>query len=78
MNPETGEPRPNQVDDEVDAWRYCCMLIDQREAVAVGSIEPIQFRVKRDLKGPIGSTAIRMLREAKRERLREYIKAIEG
>jgi len=68
----------NQVDDEVDAWRYCCMLIDQREAVAAGTIEPIQFRVKRDLKGPIGTTAIRMLREAKRERLREYIKAIEG
>jgi hypothetical protein len=77
LDPETGEPKDRQPDDEIDAWRYCCMLIDEREMLATGMVAPIPVVPKRTPHPPIGSLAMQKLRERRREKIQEYLRQLE-
>lgn len=75
LDPETGEPKKNQDDDEVNAWRYNVMRITRNRTV-------LPDRPYRPVTNPSGvdpkaSSIINRIKAERRERIRQSLEAIE-
>lgn len=74
LDPETGEPKKNQEDDEVDAWRYNIMAITNTGPV----VQSENYTVRTTRSGvPSASKHLEAFRAEKRDRLRNALR-IEG